>query len=239
MKVQLFIPCFVDQVYPQTAFNMIKILEKSGCTVSYNIEQTCCGQPAFNSGFWKEARKVGEKFINDFSANSYVVSPGGSCAGYVRNFYPYLFDNSALHVEFKQLQKNIYEFTDFMVNVLGIEDVGAQFNAVVTYHDACATLRELHVKTPPRKLLQHVKGLELREMNECETCCGFGGTFAVKYGSISAAMATQKVDNAMATGAEYIISTDLSCLMHLDGYIKKNNIKMKTAHIVDVLASVQ
>jgi L-lactate dehydrogenase complex protein LldE len=239
MKVQLFIPCFIDQLYPQTAFNMIKILEKSGCTVSYNIEQTCCGQPAFNSGFWKEARKVGEKFINDFSVNSYVVSPGGSCAGYVRNFYPYLFDNSALHVEFKQLQKNIFEFTDFMVNVLGVEDVGAQFNAVATYHDACATLRELHVKTPPRKLLQHVKGLELREMNECETCCGFGGTFAVKYGSISAAMAIQKVDNAMATGADYIISTDLSCLMHLDGYIKKNNIKMKTAHIADVLASGQ
>lgn len=236
MKVQLFIPCFIDQLYPQTAFNMIKILEKSGCTVSYNIEQTCCGQPAFNSGFWKEARKVGEKFINDFSENGYVVSPGGSCAGYVRNFYPYLFDNSALHVEFKQLQKNIFEFTDFMVNVLGIEDVGAEFDAVATYHDACATLRELHVKTPPRRLLQHVKGLELREMNECETCCGFGGTFAVKYGSISAAMATQKVDNAIATGAEYIISTDLSCLMHLDGYIQKNNIKMKTAHIVDVLA---
>lgn len=237
IKVNLFIPCFVDQLFPQTGFNMVKVLEKAGCEVHYNPNQTCCGQPAFNAGFWNEARTVADKFIQDFSDYNYVVSPSGSCTGFVRNFYTELFDNSARHNECKQLQKNIYEFTEFMVNILKVTDVGAELNGTATYHDACGALRECGVKKEPRELLKNVKGLQLTEMKECETCCGFGGTFAVKFDSISTAMAHSKVESAIATQTDTIISTDISCLMHLDGYIKRNRLPIKTMHIADVLAS--
>jgi L-lactate dehydrogenase complex protein LldE len=237
MNVQIFIPCFVDQLYPQTAFNMIKVLEKVGCKVEYNPNQTCCGQPAFNAGFWKEAKDVCTKFIKDFSGSEYIVSPSASCTGFVRNYYQKLFENNSLHNEVKELQKNVYEFSEFLINVLHVEDVGAKLEAKATYHDSCAGLRECKIKQEPRKLLSNVKGLELVEMNEVETCCGFGGTFAVKFESISIAMAQQKVDNALKTGADYIISTDLSCLMHLDGYIRKKEYALKTMHIADVLAN--
>jgi L-lactate dehydrogenase complex protein LldE len=236
MTVQLFIPCFVDQLYPQTAFNMIKVLEKAGCTVQYNTNQTCCGQPAFNAGFQEEAKEVCGKFIKDFSGAGYIVAPSASCVGFVRNYYSKLFDNSLLHNEVRDLQKRIFEFSDFLVNVLQVEDFGAELHGKATYHDSCAALRECKIKQEPRKLLSHVKGLELIEMNDVETCCGFGGTFAVKFESISISMADQKVTNALATGADYIISTDLSCLMHIDGYIRHKGIHLQTMHIADVLA---
>jgi L-lactate dehydrogenase complex protein LldE len=237
MRVQLFIPCFVDQLYPQTAFNMVKVLQKAGCDVEYNTNQTCCGQPAFNAGFWDEARAVCTKFIKDFDNADYIVAPSASCVGFVRNYYAKLFDNTAVHNQVKDLGKRIFEFSEFLVEVLKIENVGAELNIKATYHDSCAALRECKIKEGPRKLLSHVKGLELVEMNDVETCCGFGGTFAVKFDGISIGMADQKVTNAMATNAEYIISTDLSCLMHLDGYIKGKNLSLKTMHIADVLAS--
>ncbi len=237
MKVQLFIPCFVDQLYPQTAFNMVKVLEKACCDVSYNTNQTCCGQPAFNAGFWDEARQVATKFIKDFDTVDYIVAPSASCVGFVRNYYSKLFENSSLHNQVKDLSKRIYEFTEFLTDVLKIENYGAILNGKATYHDSCAALRECKIKEGPRKLLQQVKGLELVEMTDNETCCGFGGTFAVKFEAISAGMADQKVTNAMATNAEYIISTDLSCLMHIDGYIKNKQLPLKTMHIADVLAS--
>lgn len=236
MNVQLFIPCFVDQLYPQTGFNMKQVLEKAGCTVGYNPNQTCCGQPAFNAGFWDEAKSVSTKFIKDFKDSAYIVAPSASCVGFVRNYYTKLFDNSSLHNEVKEIGKRIFEFSEFMVQVLKVEDVGATLNAKATYHDSCAGLRECHIKTEPRKLLAHVKGLELIEMNDVETCCGFGGTFAVKYEPISIAMGEQKVENALATGADYIISTDLSCLMHLQGYINQKGYKLKTLHLADVLS---
>jgi len=237
MIVDAFIPCFVDQIYPETAFNMIKILEKLNVSVHYNTEQTCCGQMAFNSGFWEEAKEIGEKFIKDFPNARPIVAPSASCVGMVRNHYPKLFHNTALHNESNQLIKYIYEFTDFLVNVLKVEDVGASFNAVVTYHDSCAALREYGIKEEPRKLLRNVKGLELIEMKDTDECCGFGGTFSVKHEAISTAMAQQKVENALETGAEYIVSTDSSCLMHQYGYIKKHKLPIKVIHIVDVLAS--
>jgi L-lactate dehydrogenase complex protein LldE len=238
MKVQLFIPCFVDQLYPQTAFNMVKVLEKAGCTVSYNTNQTCCGQPAFNAGFWDDAREVCSKFIKDFSAtNDYVVAPSASCVGFVRNYYTTIFENTADLNALKRLQERTYEFSDFMVNVLKVENVGAHFNAKATYHDSCAGLRECKIKQEPRTLLANVKGLELVEMNDVETCCGFGGTFAVKFDPISIGMADQKSINAKNTGAECIISTDLSCLMHIDGHIRKQGMGLQTMHIADVLAS--
>lgn len=237
MDVQLFIPCFVDQLYPQTAFNMIKVLEKAGCTISYNPNQTCCGQPAFNAGFWDDARSICSKFLKDFDVNRPIVAPSASCVGFVRNYYSKLFDNSSMHNQVKAIGENIFELSDFLVNKLNIESFGAVLNGKATYHDSCAGLRECGIKNEPRKLLSNVAGLELNELQDVETCCGFGGTFAVKFEPISIAMAEQKVENALATGAQYLISTDLSCLMHLNGYIQNKKYNLKTLHLADVLAS--
>lgn len=237
MKVQVFIPCFVDQLFPQTAFNMIRILEKAGCRVSYNPSQTCCGQPAFNAGFWDDARDVCSKFLKDFNPNEIIVAPSASCVGFVKNYYSKLFDNSSVHNQVKAISRNIFELSGFLVNKLGVTNFGAKLNAKATYHDSCAGLRECGIKNEPRILLQNVEGLDLVELNDVETCCGFGGTFAVKFEPVSIAMAEQKVENALATGAEYLISTDLSCLMHLQGYIKNKNYDLKTMHLADVLVS--
>ncbi len=237
MKVQLFIPCFIDQLYPQTAFNMDKVLEKACCDVEYNVNQTCCGQPAFNAGFWDDARDVASKFLKDFDTVDYVVAPSASCVGFVRNYYPKLFENSSSHNQVKNLSGRIYEFSEFLTEILKIKNYGAELNGKATYHDSCAALRECKIKQGPRELLSHVKGLELVEMEDNETCCGFGGTFSVKYEAISSGMADQKIQHALATGADYIISTDMSCLMQLDGYIKKKELKLKTMHLADVLAS--
>lgn len=237
IRVQLFIPCFVDQLYAQTAFNMAKVLKKAGCEVHYNTNQTCCGQPAFNAGFWEEAKDVCRKFINDFDTADYIVAPSASCVGFVRNYYKKLFENTPESSRILILEKRIFEFTEFLVDVLNIENIGAEWNVNATYHDSCAALRECKIKDAPRKLLNNVKGLKLVEMNEVETCCGFGGTFAVKFDGISIAMADQKTSNAVQTKADYIISTDLSCLMHLEGYSKGKNLSIKTIHIADVLAN--
>lgn len=237
MKVQIFIPCFIDQLYPQTAFNMVKVLEKACGDVVYNTNQTCCGQPAFNAGFWDESRAVCSKFLKDFEGVDYVVAPSASCVGFVRNYYSKIFDNSAQHNQVKDLSKRIFEFSEFLTDILKIENFNAELNGKATYHDSCAALRECKIKTGPRKLLSHVKGLELIEMKDVETCCGFGGTFSVKFDAISAAMADQKINNALDTGAQYIISTDLSCLMQLDGFIQHKNLPIKTMHIADVLAN--
>ena len=237
MKVALFIPCFIDQLYPSTAFNMVKVLEKAGCEVTYNTNQTCCGQPAFNAGFWDEARDVAKKFIADFEAETYIVAPSASCVGFVRNYYPKLFEHGVNHQKVKEIKTKIFEFSDFLTEVLHQYDFGAVWNGKVTYHDSCAALRECKIKEGPRKLLSHVQGLELVEMVDNETCCGFGGTFAVKFEGISVGMADQKVTNALNTGAECIVSTDMSCLMQLDGYIKKNDLKIQTMHLADLLVN--
>ena len=237
MDVDIFIPCFIDQLFPQTAVNMVKILEKCGCTVHYNTNQTCCGQISFITGFWDDAKELGEKFIRDFPNDRPIVVPSASCAGFVRNYYDELFYNSGLHNESKMIKRNIIEFTDFMVNILKVTDIGAVFEHKVTYHDSCAALREYHLKNEPRILLSRVKGIELIEMKDTDVCCGFGGTFSVMNEPISTAMAEQKVQNALETGAEYIVSTDSSCLMHQGGYISKHKKDIKTSHIVDVLAS--
>jgi L-lactate dehydrogenase complex protein LldE len=216
---------------------MIRVLEKAGCTIKYNPAQTCCGQPAFNAGFWTEAKSVCTKFIKDFSGSDYIVTPSASCAGFVRNYYGKLFDNSSLHHEVTATSKRIVEFSEFLVNILQVENLGASLPGKATYHDSCAGLRECKIKTEPRKLLGYVKGLELMEMNDVETCCGFGGTFAVKFEAISIGMGEQKVENALSTGAKYLISTDLSCLMHLQGYIKHKGYDLQSMHLADVLAS--
>lgn len=217
--------------------NMVKILEKLGCDVTYNPAQTCCGQPAYNAGYRDDSKAVAQKFLQDFKDPSYIVSPSGSCTGFARNYYEEMFGNSSDHLLCKQVTGNMLEFTEFVTQVLKIEDVGATLNGKATYHDACGALRECGIKHGPRQLLRHVRGLELVEMNDCETCCGFGGTFAVKFEPISIGMAQAKVKNALDTGAKYIITTDVSCMMHMQGYIDKNNLPIQTMHIVDVLAS--
>jgi L-lactate dehydrogenase complex protein LldE len=237
MNVQIFIPCFIDQLYPSVAFNMIKVLQKAGCTVAYNTNQTCCGQPAFNAGFWNEAKQVCNKYIEDFAGSDPIVAPSASCVGFVRNYYGKLFENSSLHNNVKQLGERLYEFSEFLVKILGVEDFGATLNGKATYHDSCSALRECKIKEEPRRLLSKVAGLELAEMNDVETCCGFGGSFAVKFEPISIAMADQKVTNALNTKTRYLISTDMSCLMHLDGYIRNKGLNMQVLHLADVLAN--
>lgn len=236
MTVELFVPCFIDQLYPQTAFNTVKILEKAGCQVIYNSQQTCCGQPAFNAGFWEEAKTVGSKFLNDFSEDNYIVSPSASCTGMIKNYYNDLFTNTAVHNKCRTIQNNIYELSDFLINILNKDYFGAELEGTAVYHDSCSALRECKIREEPRALLSKVHGLNLVEMKDTDMCCGFGGTFAVKFEGISSAMAEQKVNNALEMEAEYIISTDASCLLQLQGYIDKNQLPIKTMHIADVLA---
>ncbi|MDB5018922.1 MAG: Fe-S oxidoreductase [Pedobacter sp.] len=237
MKIELFVPCFVDQLYPQTAFNTIKVLEKAGCQVSYNSKQTCCGQPAYNAGYWEEAKETGTKFLNDFSDTKYIVAPSASCVGMVKNGYNDLFTNTTVHNRCRNIQANIFELSDFLVNVLKRDYFGAELDGRAVYHDSCSGLRECHIKEEPRQLLSKVHGLEMVEMKETDMCCGFGGTFSVKFDAIASAMAEQKINNALEQEVEYIISTDLSCLLHLQGYIDKHNIPLKTMHLADVLAN--
>jgi L-lactate dehydrogenase complex protein LldE len=237
MTADIFIPCFIDQFYPDTGMNMVKVLRKAGVKVQYNPNQTCCGQLAFNSGFQEDARALGAKFLGDFKLDRPIVTPSASCAGYIRNYFQELFYNTAYHLEYKRVIKNIFEITDFLVNHVKTENFGAVFNHKVTYHDSCAGLREYHLKDEARRLLSHVQGLKLIEMKDTHVCCGFGGTFSIKHEPISTAMAEQKVLNALETESEYIVSTDLSCLMHLDAYIKKQNLPIKVIHVVDVIAA--
>jgi L-lactate dehydrogenase complex protein LldE len=237
MIVDIFIPCYIDQIYPETASNMIKVLEKVGCAVNYNPEQTCCGQPAFNAGYWDDAKEVGEKFIKEFLNDRYIVAPSASCVSFIKNYFPDMFHNSVLHNEFKQIQKNIYEFTDFLVNVLKITNIGATLPGIGTYMDNCQALREYGIQKEPRTLLEKVRGLEMREMQETDVCCGFGGGFTTRFEPVSIAMGSQKISNAEAVMADYLISTDLSCLMHIEGIIKNNGKPMKVMHVADVLAA--
>ena len=238
MKVDIFIPCFIDQLYPDTGKSFVKILELAGCEVNYNPEQTCCGQPSFNSGYWKETRTLATKFLNDFQESEIIVSPSASCTGFIKNYYKKLFasDKNKLG-EVENLTPRIFEFTDFLVNKIGKTEFGSAFPFKVTFHDSCAGLREYGIKKEPRVLLKNVKGIELIEMDDTTTCCGFGGTFAAKFHHISTAMTEQKVEHAMNTGAGYIISTEASCLLNIQAYISKKRLPIKTMHLADVLAN--
>ena len=242
-QVDIFIPCFVDQLYPHTALSMVKVLEKLGCQVHYNPAQTCCGQPAYNAGYVHESWDIAHKFLTDFALPAsgemrYVVSPSASCVGMVRNAYTQLFREREESYMCKDLQRRTYELTEFLTDVLHINTIpGAALAGTYTYHDSCSALRECGIREAPRRLLDGVAGLRRIEMAETTTCCGFGGTFAVKFEAISVAMAQQKVEHALATGANYIVSTDVSCLMHLEAYIRREKLAIKTMHIADVLAS--
>ena len=216
---------------------MVKVLEKAGCTVVYNTQQTCCGQPAFNAGFREESREVCIKFLEDFSGTDFIVSPSASCTGFVRNYYPTLFPDSALLKEVKQTGKRIYEFSEFLVNVLKIDDFQSVLWGKATYHDSCAALRECKIRKEPRRLLSKVKGLELMEMKDVETCCGFGGTFAVKYPEISNAMAADKAANIRRSGANTVVTCDAGCLMQTAGFLSRQGSEVRCLHLAELLAS--
>jgi L-lactate dehydrogenase complex protein LldE len=237
MRIALFIPCFIDQLFPRVGISVVDVLERLGHQVEFHESITCCGQPAFNSGFWEEARQVAEPVIRKLQKAEAVVIPSGSCGAMIRVFYPQLFANTPLHEDAQALSAKTFEFSEFLVDKLGVSDVGARLDTTATFHDGCHGLRELDVKSQPRKLLEKVKGLKLVEMNDTATCCGFGGTFAVKFPMISTAMGDAKLANASATNADCIVSNDSSCLMHLQGMIDRQGLKLKTLHLAEVLAS--
>lgn len=237
MRVSIFVPCFIDQLYPSVAFHTIKLLEKAGCTVHYNPNQTCCGQPAFNAGFIGEAKSVCMKFMDDFKNDEIIVTPSASCCGFINNHYPALFADSTYSVHAKQIGGRVIELSDFLVNHLQITDFGSELNLTATYHHSCAALRECNIRKEPLILLENVRGLKLKQLKDEETCCGFGGTFAVKFPGISAAMADQKIEDAENTGASTVISTDMSCLMHLEGRAKQHRAPLRFLHLAEVLTS--
>jgi len=227
MRVAIFIPCFIDQLYPQVGIAMVKVLRRLGINPEFPAAQTCCGQPAFNTGYWDEARQLAQRYCEIFAGYDAIVCPSGSCTAMVRIFYP----------ELGVTPPDTFEFAEFLVKKLGKTDVGARFPGKVTFHDGCHGLRELRIKSEPRLLLDKVRDLQLVEMDQAETCCGFGGTFSVKFPMISYAMDEVKAESIKRTGAEYVVSLDSSCLMQIDGYLKRHKIPVKPLHLAEILAS--
>ena len=235
MKITLFVPCFIDLVSPQVGVAMVNLLEKLGHTIEYPEELTCCGQPPFNSGYWEEARRVARPVLERLQNAEAVVIGSGSCGAMLKKFYPDLFAGHPEAEAAQALSEKCWEFSEFLVNKLGITSVGAKFPHRVTIHDGCHGLRELNGKQPIRQLLQAVEGLELVEMKEAETCCGFGGTFATKFPMISTAMGEVKCASAAETGAEFMVSNDSSCLLHLRGLLDRTGQPLPTRHVAEIL----
>jgi len=235
MKVSLFIPCLTDQFFPRVGLNLVKILKKAGASVDYPMEQTCCGQPAFNSGYHEEAIELAERFLRVFRQAEYIVAPSGSCTSMVKIFYPEIVLDHNLSELLHEVVSKTYEFSEFLVNVMGITDLGARFPHKVTYHDACHLLRELKVKHPPRELIRNVRDIQFVEMENSEDCCGFGGTFSVKFPEISTAMAEDKARAIVASGAEYVVANDSSCLMQIAGYLSRKGLAAKPLHLAELL----
>lgn len=236
-KVAMFIPCFVDQLMPQVGLDMARVLQRIGYEPEFSEEQTCCGQPGFNSGYWHDARPLAERFVRVFRQSEVIVCPSGSCTTMVRNFYPELLAGTPLEKEAVDIGQRVFEFSEFLVRQAKVTDVGAAFPHRVAYHDACHALRELHLKQEPRELLRHVRGLELVEMPYSEECCGFGGTFATKFTMISSAMGDNKIRNAETSTVQYLTSTDPSCLMHIDGILRRRNSPVRTIYLAGILAA--
>ncbi len=239
IKVSLFITCLVDILFPQVGVSMVKVLKRLGVEVDFPEEQTCCGQPAFNSGFRQDAKVLAKRFISIFSQDGFIVSPSGSCTSMVRVFYKELFhDDQKMLDVVNILSSRTYEFSEFLVNVLKVDDVGATYNGRVTYHDSCHALRELRVQNEPRKLIKSVKGVDFVEMKFPDTCCGFGGTFSVKFPDVSVSILDEKIESIIESGADTVVSTDMGCLMQIGGAINRKKLPVKTIHIAELLASV-
>jgi len=228
-RVSIFVTCLVDQVFPRVGLAMAEVLERAGCDVEFRPQQTCCGQPAFNSGYADEARSVARHFLRVFEGAETIVVPSGSCAAMIAHHYSDLFE--------KHRESRVWEFSQFLTDVLGVEDVGARLDSVVTYHDACHALRELRIKDAPRRLLAKVRGLRLSEMDSAEECCGFGGTFSVKFPEVSGAIVRSKIESIVRSGADTVVSVDSSCLMQIQGALSRAGSKIRTLHLAEVLAS--
>jgi L-lactate dehydrogenase complex protein LldE len=236
MKVALFVPCLSEHLYPESALSMVKVLDHLGVEIEYVEDQTCCGQPAFNSGYRQQIVPIAERFIELFKDKEMVVSPSGSCAAMVRRFYHDLNIREDLKPALDELSLKMFEFTEFLIDVLKLQKLEGRFDHKVTYHDSCHLARELGVREQPRKLIKMIKDIDFVEMEKSDICCGFGGTFSYKFKELSIAMVERKCRYIDESGAEYCIGADSSCLMNIGGYLKNNRLNAKTMHIADLLA---
>ena len=236
LRVSLFVTCVVDQFSPEIGESVVNVLERQGVAVDFPAAQTCCGQPAFNAGFTDDARAVARRFLEVFEGEDPIVVPSGSCGAMVRNLYLHLFeDDPEMLQKAKDVGERLYEFSEFLVDVLKKPDLAASLTGSATYHECCHLLRELGVDVQPKSLLGAVSGLEMREMDQAEVCCGFGGTFAVKFPELSTAMLNDKLDNAVATGAEMLVAGDATCLMHIEGGARRRGDSIRPIHIAQLL----
>ena len=236
-RVTLFVQCLVDGIYPEVAEAVVRIFERLGMEVQCPVDQTCCGQPAYNTGYHKEAAVAARRFIEIFEGAPVIVCPSGSCVDMVRHHYPALFvDDPAWLSRAEAVSAKIYEFSEYLVDVQGITDLGSKFQGRVTYHDSCHLSRRLGVARQPRALIEAVAGAELVEMAESNRCCGFGGTFSVKYPDISGAILSDKVERILDTGADAVVGCDMSCLMNIGGMLGRRTSDVKTLHIAQLLA---
>lgn len=235
MKVSMFITCLSDALYPRVGEAMVRLLARYGVMVEFPTVQTCCGQPAFNSGYWKEARETAKTILEAFEDSDYVISPSGSCTGMIHH-YPKLFENDSVMLDkAEKLRSKSYEFTQFLVGVLGVTDVGAAFPHKVTYHPSCHGSRLLGAKEEPMELLSHVKGMELIPLPHAEDCCGFGGTFAIKMGDISGAMVEEKASHIIESEAEVLVGIDMACLLNISGNLRYRNEPIRVMHLAELL----
>ena len=237
-RVGLFVTCLVDLIRPAVGFAAVKLLEDAGCSVEVPV-QTCCGQPAFNSGDRATTRQIAEQVIAAFEPYDYVVAPSGSCAGMLKAHYPELFaGDTAWEGRVETFCRKTHELVSFLVDVLKVSEVAARFDGAVTYHDSCSGLRELGIKAQPRKLLASVRGLELKELYDSDVCCGFGGTFCVKYPEISNTIVSKKAEHIAATGAGTLLAGDLGCLMNMAGRLQRLGKPVQARHVAEVLAGI-
>lgn len=238
MDIDLLIPCLVDQFFPDSAMNMVKVLRKAGCRIHYNPDQTCCGFPAYDSGHWEYAQSIGNKVLTEFETDRLVVGMSGTCVGHLRHSLVRLFEERNLVNKSLALKERAFEFSEFLVEVCQRTDFGAKFEGTATFLDACNAVNKCGIKEAPRQLLANVEGLSLRELPSSDICCGYNGGFFMENPGHADRFGLEKVNQIIAsTGAEYIISTDMSCLMHLDRVIKANDKSLKVLHLADVLAS--
>ena len=235
-KADLFVTCIIDQLYPQVGVSVVRVLRKLGVDLAFPADQTCCGQPLYNSGYTKRARQLGQRVLKSFADSEYVVVPSGSCAAMMRVFYLDLFqDEPPMLEQARRMAPKVYEFSQVLTDVLGVEDVGSAYPGTATYHPSCHLLREMEVRDQPKRLLRAVKDLRLEDLPQEETCCGFGGTFSVKYPHISEGMLADKIANVTSTGADTLVSCDMSCLLHIEGGLSRQGSDIRVRHLAQVL----